>query len=124
MTAQRTSADTDSSQDLSLIPDTDLTQFNSGLKYGSQILYQLPEIYTSISSKIKQYLIIIKGILRINKLHLQVMSFNLLLEYLKFLLLIAPIVLLPVIILLCGQPDHILQRLNHLAFLHLFGSQN
>ena len=71
MAAKRSSADTDTSQNLCLIPDTDLAKFDSGTENSCQILYQLTEINSSVCCKIKQYFIIIKSIFHINELHFQ-----------------------------------------------------
>lgn len=44
MAAQRTAADTDAAHDLCLVADANLTEFNSRLEYGCQILYQLAKV--------------------------------------------------------------------------------
>ena len=106
MTAQRPSADADSSHNLCLIPHANLTQFNPGLKHAGQVLYKLPEINPAVCSKVKQHLIIIKGVLCINQLHFQLMLADLFLADLKrlSLLLLIPGFYRPV--LLCRHTDH------------------
>ena len=73
MAAKPPPADTDPSQDFGFIPHADLTQFDPRLKHTCQILYQLPEVDPSVCCKIKQHFIVIKGIFRINELHVQPM---------------------------------------------------
>ena len=59
MTAQRTAADTDTTENLRLISHTDLTQFDTCLEDRCQIFYQFPEIDSSVCGKIKQDLVIV-----------------------------------------------------------------
>ena len=56
MTAERTTTDTDSTDDLCLIANSNLAQFDSRLKDARQILNQLTEINSSICREIKQNL--------------------------------------------------------------------
>ena len=96
MAAQRTTTDTNTTQNLSLITYTDLTKFDSCLKYRSQILNQLSKVNSSVCGKIKQNLIIIKGIFCINQFHVQLMLPNLFQTNLKgffFLYLIGSLLL-------------------------------
>ena len=69
--AQRPSTDADTTADLCLITDTNLTQLDTSLEHTCQILYQFAEVDTSIRRKIEQHLVIIKRILRIDQLHFQ-----------------------------------------------------
>ena len=61
MTTERTTTDTDATQNLRLIPDANLAQLDPRLKDCRQILDKLTEIDSSIRRKIKQQLIVIKG---------------------------------------------------------------
>ena len=122
MTAQWSSTDTDAAQNLCLIPDADLPQLDTGTEHAGQILYQLAEIDASVRGKIKQYLVIIKGILCLDQLHFQSVLFNLFLADLKRLFFLEAVGRLPGIVLLGRDPDHRLQGLNNLLILHLFGT--
>ena len=62
MTTERTTTDTDATQNLRLIPDANLAQLDPRLKDRRQILDKLTEIDSSIRRKIKQQLIVIKGV--------------------------------------------------------------
>ena len=73
MTAEISSADTDTSHNLCLITHANLPQLDPRLEHGSQILDQLPEVYPSFRSKIKQYFIIIKCIFTVDQFHLKLM---------------------------------------------------
>ena len=73
MAAQRPSTDADTTADLCLITDTNLTQLDTGLEHTCQILYQFAEVDTSVCCKIEENLIVIKGILYIDQFHLQTM---------------------------------------------------
>ena len=73
MAAQRAAAYADPPHNLGFVPDADLAQLDSGLEYAGQILYQLPEINPSVRCKIKENLIVVKGILCVDQLHLQAM---------------------------------------------------
>ena len=118
MTAKRPSTNTNTAKDLRLITDTDLTKLDPGLKHRRQILNQLPEINTAIRCKIKQYLVIIKGILRIDQLHLKPMLTDLLLADLKSLFLLPAVLSLMVLVLLRCNTENLLQRMDHLVLLH------
>ena len=106
MTAQRSSADTDSSHDLSLISHTYLAQLDAGLKYTCKILYQLSEVNSSICRKIKQHLIIIECIFRIDQFHFQVVFFDLFLADLKCFFFFLFIFCLNGAVLICCHTDH------------------
>src|SRR5699024_5023239 len=101
-------ADSDTSQDLGLISDTDLTKFYPGLENCRQVLHQLPEVNPSICSKIKKDLIIIKSILHINKFHFQVMFPDFFLTDLIGFSFLLPICLFFLVILSIGNADNIL----------------
>ena len=124
MAAQSSSTDTHSSQNLCLISDTDLPQFNPRLKHCCQIFYQVTEINTSVRSKIKQYFIIIKGVFHIDQLHLQFMCPDLLQTNLVSFLLSFFITLRFRIIFRCSHTNNILQRLNNFLLVHFLWSQN
>ena len=114
VTAQLSSADTDSSKNLCLITDTDLTQLDSCLKHGRQILHQFTEVNSSVSGKVKQYFIIIKGIFRINQLHLKTMLPDLFKTNLKCFFFFLLIVGFLLIITLGSNTQYRLQRLDYL----------
>ena len=106
MTAERPAADADASDDLCLIPDADLPKLYPGLKDCRQIFYQFPEIDPSVRRKIKQHLIIIKSIFRIDQLHLQIMLPDLLQTDPKRLLFLLTVCGLLLDILLGRQSEH------------------
>ena len=87
MTTERTTTDTDATQNLRLIPDANLAQLDPRLKDRRQILDKLTEIDSSIRRKIKQQLIVIKGVFCIDQLHLQFMLADLFLTDLECLML-------------------------------------
>src|SRR5699024_3287947 len=124
MAAEGTAADTDASQDFGLIPDADLAQFNPGLEDRGQILYQFPEVHPPVRGNIEQDFVVVKGVFRVDELHVQIVGGDLLLTDLKSLLLFPSIALLPGIVLGGGNADHFFQRLHDPAVLHLPGAQN
>ncbi len=119
MTAKRPPADTNTAHDLRLIPDADLPQFNPGLEHTGQILHQFPEINATVRRKIKQNLIVVKGILRINELHIQLMLFDLFKAYAEGILFLYFVICLLLMVSLVGNPDHRLQRLDYLFIFNL-----
>ena len=66
MAAQRTAADTDAAHDLCLVADANLTEFNSRLEYGCQILYQLAEVNSPVRCEVEQDLVIVEGVLYVH----------------------------------------------------------
>ncbi len=104
--AERPSTDADPPHDLCLVPDADLSQFDPGLEYAGQILHKLPEINSSVGRKIEQHLIVVKSILRIDKLHFQLVLLNLFLTYPKGFLLLGLIVLCLLHVPFVGDPNH------------------
>ena len=121
MTAEGSSTDTITTYYLGLVSDTDLSELNSCLKYCRKIFYQLSEIDSSISCKVKQNLVVIKSIFRIDKLHLKIVLFYLLKTNLEGLFLFFLIGLLLLVVLGAGGSEHSLQGLNHLAVLNIPG---
>ena len=124
MAAKRPSADADAPHNLRLIPHPDLAQLNPRLKHRRQIFHKLPEIDPPVRGKIKQHLIVVKCIFRIDQLHLQLMLFDLLQADLKgflFLLLIPPLNLLVIFV---RHADHGLKRLDDLFLIHLARAQD
>ncbi len=106
MAAQRSPTDTNASHNLGFVPHADLAQFNTGPEYSCQILYQFPEIDSSIRRKIEQHLVIVKGILRIDQLHFQSMLLNLLQTDVKSFLFFQLIGSLLLLIPLIGNAQH------------------
>ena len=119
MTAERPSADTDSADDFCFIPDTDLPQLDSCLENTRQILYQLSEIDTPVRCKIKENLVIVKGIFRVDELHLQLMLADLLETDPEGILLLELVICLLLYIPLVCNPYHGFKRLDHLLVLNL-----
>ena len=120
MTAQRSSADTDTAQNLGLIPDTDLTQFDSSTEHTCQIFYQFTEIDSSVCGKIKQQFIVVKRILCLYQFHRKTMFFDLFQANFICFFLFFMISLFNAVILRCCHTDHRLQRLNHLIVCNAF----
>ena len=120
MTAQASSADSDASQNLRLIPDSDLTQLNSRTEHTGQILNQLPEIDPSVRRKVKQHFIVIKRILCLNQFHLQAVLFDFFLTDPERFPLLDPVGSFLRVILRSRDPDHRLERLHNLFILYLF----
>ena len=83
MAAKISSAYAYAAYDLCLVSYSHLAQLDPRLKNSGQIFYQLPEIYPSVRCKIKQDFIVIKGIFRIDQLHLKSVFFYLFLADLK-----------------------------------------
>ena len=117
--AQRSSADADTAQDLGLITDTDLPKLNTGLEHRCQIFHQFTEINSSVSGKVKQHFVIIKGVLCIDELHLQPMLLDLFLADLKCFFFFFLIGCCLLVILLCCHTDHRLQWLHYTVILYI-----
>ena len=124
MAAKRPSTDTNTTKDLRLITDTDLTKLNPCLKHRRQILNKLTEINPPVRCKIKQHLVIIKRILRIDQLHLKPMFTDLLLADLKSLFLLQTVLSLMLLVLFCRNTENFLQRMHHLVLPHTARLQN
>ncbi len=77
MAAKGSAANTDTAQDLGLIPDADLAQLDPGTENPCQILYQIAEIHAAIRCKIEKDLTVIKGIFCVDELHIQLMAADL-----------------------------------------------
>ena len=107
MAAQRAAADTDTSENLRLISHTDLTQLNTCFEDRRQILYQFTKVDSSVCGKIKENLVVVKGIFHIDQLHLQLMRTDFLDTDLICFFLFFTITLFFGIILLCSHADHI-----------------
>ena len=106
MTAQRSAADADSAQNLRLVAHADLAQLDPRFENTCKILYQLSEIHSSVCRKIKQNLIVVKGIFRIDQLHFQTVLVDLFLTDLKrffFFCLISGFLL---VVALCRHAQH------------------
>ena len=119
MAAKRSPADTNTAQNLRLIPDADLPKFDPRLKNRSQILDQLAEIYPSVRRKIKQYFIVVKSIFRINQLHLQIVLSDLLKTNLESLFFPLFVVSLLLIVLRRCHTQYRFQRLDYFVILFL-----
>ena len=76
MAAKLSSADSHAADDLCLVADTDLAKLDSGLENGGQVFYQLTEIDSSVSREIKEHLVVVKGVFRVDELHLQLVLAN------------------------------------------------
>ena len=124
MTAQRTAADSYSSQQLCLIPDANLPEFDSGLEYCRQFPNQLPEIHPSIRGKVKKKLFVIKRIFRLNQFHVQMQFPYFLLADSVGFLLFHPVGLFPGNILFRSHADNLSQRLHHLLLRNLMRAQD
>src|SRR5699024_2731794 len=122
--AQRPSADSHSAEDLCLITHTNLAQFDTRLKHSRQILDQLTKIDSSVCRKIKEHLVVVKGILRIDQLHLQLMGTDFFLADFKGFLFFSAVCLFLGVILRRRQANHLSQRLDHLFILDLLRSEN
>ena len=102
-----------------VVADAYLPQLDSCAEHRSQILYQLTEVNASIRRKIKQKLIIVKGVLRIDQLHFQSMLCDFFLADGKGLLFLFPVALDDLLIFLRRDADNRFQRLDHFIVLHL-----
>ena len=112
--AQTSSADTDSSQNLCLIANTNLTKFDTRFKNCCQIFYQLAKINSAVSSEIKQHFIIIQCILCIYQFHFQTMFTNLFLTDFKCLSLSDSVLCLSLVVLLCCHTKNFFERVNNI----------
>ena len=124
LAAQRPAADADSAENLGLVAHTDLPQLDTRLEHRREIAHQLTEINPSVRGKIIQHLIVIKCIFRTDQLHWKPVLSDLLQADLISLFLLLVIVCLPLVIFLRGNPDHRLERLNHLRIVHIGRCQN
>ena len=106
MAAQRSSADANAADELCLITDADLTQFNSCLKHSCQIFYQFTEVNPAIRSKIKQHFIVVKSVLCVDQFHFQLMFPDLFLTDAHGILFFFFISGSFGIVLRIGNPDH------------------
>lgn len=107
MAAKRTSANSDSSQNFRLIPNTNLTKFDSGLKNRRQILYQLTEVNSSVCREIKQNFVVIKGVFHIYQFHIQAVFSDFFQTDTKSFLFLFPIGFFLFVILGIGNADNL-----------------
>ena len=124
MTAETSSADTYSTENLCLITYTDLTKFDSGLENRCKILYQLAEIDSSVGGKIKQYFIIVKSILRIDQFHFQIMFTYLLLADFKRVFFFQTILFFSFFVCFCRNSEDFFQRMYYFLFSYFLRSEN
>lgn len=115
MAAQWPSADTDSAKDLGLVTDTDLSQLDAGLENGSQVFYQKTEINAPVCRKIEEDFIVVKGIFRLDQLHVQVMLENLLLADAVGFFFVDPVRAFSFIVVRRRHAEHFLQRIDYLV---------
>ena len=106
MTAQRPAAYSHASHDLCLIPDSYLTQLDSGLEDCRKIFHQISEVDPSVGCEIEQNLVVVKGILHIDELHLQIMFFNLFQTDLKGLFFFFLVGGFHCLVFFCRHADH------------------
>ena len=78
MAAELPSAGAQAPEDLGLITYADLPKLDPGMKYRSQVLYEIPEVDPSVCRKIKQDLGIIEGVFTVDQLHFQTALMDLL----------------------------------------------
>ena len=90
----------------------------------AQILDKLTEIDSSIRRKIKQQLIVIKGVFCIDQLHLQFMLADLFLTDLECLMLFFFILPFQLLVILRRHTNDRFQRLDHLLLIHLADAKN
>ena len=74
--AEGPSADAQTAHHAGLVPDADLPQFDAGAENGGQILYQLPEIHPAVGGEEEEDFAAVKGALRRNQLHVQLVFLN------------------------------------------------
>ena len=124
MTAETSSADTYSTENLCLITYTDLTKFDSGLENRCKILYQLAEIDSSVGGKIKQYFIIVKSILRIDQFHFQTMFTDFLLTDFECVFLFQTILFFSFFVCFCRNSEYFFQRMYYFILSYFLRSEN
>ena len=106
MTAKWPAAYANATHDLRLVANADLTKLDPGLEHAGEVLYELAEVDPSVGGEIKQDLVVVEGIFRIDELHFQPMLLDLLeadLKSLFFLLFVACLLLL--IALICDAEN-------------------
>src|SRR5699024_7456316 len=69
--AERLPADPQPAEHLAFIPHADLAQLDPGMEVGGKILDKLTEIDPVIGREIEDEFVAVKGIFRINELHLK-----------------------------------------------------
>ena len=119
MAAQLPAADPQAAPDLRLIPHSDLAQLDPRAEHACQVLYQLAEINPSVRCKVKQHLVVVKCVLRVDKLHLQPMLADLLLADAEGLFFLLPVLLLPAVVIPVCYADDGFERLADPLLLHL-----
>ena len=79
LTAELTSADTESAEYLRLVSYAYLTQFYTSSEYSGKVLYQFTEVHAVLRGEVKEYLVFVECTLNVNEVHFQFAEGNFLL---------------------------------------------
>ena len=120
LAAEFSAADTDTAQDLRLIPHADLPQFDSCPEHCRQIFDQFPKVHAVVRGEIKQQLAVVECAFHIYQIHFQLSIGDLLLADLKSTFFLFAILFQCPAILPRGDPQDRLQRHCHLLLGDLF----
>lgn len=119
--AKRSAAASVAAQDLGLIADADLAQFDSGTENAGKVLDKLTEVDASVRSEIKEDLSIVKGVFRVDQLHFEAALLDTVPADQESFALTLLVSFLTLVILRRADTDHRLQGLLNIFFVDLHG---
>ena len=117
--AQRPAAAPDAAEQLRLVADADLPELDARAENAGQVLHELAEINPSVGREIEENLAVVKGVLRLDELHVEPSCGDLLLADAESFFLPRFIFALPRVVLLRRHADHLFQGTRHLLIRQL-----